>query len=85
MKYKIKRKYEIINVKVEVDQQKMVILNDNDYGNPYDKSNVNKTKIKEKIMKIIKILLIYVVMKMIETTTTIQIISVIIIINNINL
>ena len=58
----------------------MVILNGNDYSNPYDKSNDNKTKIKEKITKIIKILLICVVIKMIEITTTIQIMSVIIII-----
>ena len=63
----------------------MVILNDNDYSNPYDKSNDNKTKIKEKITKIIKILLICVVIKMIEITTNIQIMSVIIIINNGNL
>ena len=48
----------------------MVILNDNDYCNPYDKSNDNKTNIKEKITKIIKGLLICVVIKMIEITTT---------------
>ena len=49
----------------------MVILNDNDYSNPYGKSNDNKTNIKEKITKIIKRLLICVVIKMIEITTTI--------------
>ena len=73
-----------MNVKVEVDQKKMLILNDNDYSNPYDKSNDNKTKIKDKITTIIKRLLICVVIKMIEITTTRQIIS-IIIINNSNL
>ena len=69
----------------------MIIIIDNDYGNPYDESNDNKTKIKEWITKIIKVLLTCVVIK---TTimeiikiliTTIMRITVIIIINNSNL
>ena len=69
----------------------MIIINDNDYSNPYDESNDNKTKIKEWITKIIKVLLTCVVIK---TTimeiikiliTTIMRITVIIIINNSNL
>ena len=50
MKYEMKRKYEIMNVKVEVHQcisKHMIIINDNDYSNPYDESNDNKSKIKE--------------------------------------
>ena len=35
----------------------MIIINGNDYSNPYDESNDNKTKIKEWIAKIIKVLL----------------------------
>ena len=34
----------------------MIIINDNDYSNPYDESNDNKAKIKEWITKIIKVL-----------------------------
>ena len=34
----------------------MIIINDNDYSNPYDESNDNKAKIKERITKIIKVL-----------------------------
>ena len=41
----------------------MIIINDNDYSNPYDESNDNKTKIKEWITKIIKVLLACVVIK----------------------
>ena len=41
----------------------MIIINDNDYNNPYDESNDNKTKIKEWITKIIKVLLTCVVIK----------------------
>ena len=37
-------KYEIMNVKVV---KYKIIINDNDYSNPYDESNDNKTKIKE--------------------------------------
>ena len=33
-----------MNVKVV---KYMIIINDNDYSNPYDESNDNKTKIKE--------------------------------------
>ena len=40
----------------------MIIINDNDYSNPYDESN-DKTKIKEWITKIIKVLLACVVIK----------------------
>ena len=42
-------KYEIMNVKVEVNykiSKYMIIINDNDYSNPHDESNDNKTKIK---------------------------------------
>ena len=67
----------------------MIIVNDNDYNNRYDESNVNKTKIKKWITKI-KLLLTCVVIK---TTikiikilvTTIVIMTVIIIINDNNL
>ena len=41
----------------------MIIVNDNDYSNPYDESNDNKTKIKEWIIEIIKVLLACVVIK----------------------
>ena len=44
----------------------MIIVNDNDYSNPYDESNDNKTKIKEWIIEIIKVLLACVVMKSIN-------------------
>ena len=69
----------------------MIIINDNDYSNPYDESNDNKTKIKEWITKIIKVLLMCVVIKTIIIEiikiliTTIMITTVIIIINNSNL
>ena len=62
----------------------MIIINDNDYSNPDDESNDNKTKIKEWITKIIKVLLAYVVIKTLITEITklliITIITVIIII-----
>ena len=32
----------------------MIIIDNNDYSNPYDESNDDKTKIKERITKIIK-------------------------------
>ena len=64
----------------------MIIINDNDYSNPYDESNDNKTKIKEWITKIIKPLLACVVIKALITEITklliITIITVIIIIIN---
>ena len=41
----------------------MIIINDNDYSNPCDESNDNKTKIKEWITKIIKLLLARVAIK----------------------
>ena len=41
----------------------MIIINDNDYSNPDDESNDNKTKIKEWITKIIKLLLARVAIK----------------------
>ena len=41
----------------------MIIINDNDFSNPYDESNKNKTKIKEWITKIVKVLLTCVVTK----------------------
>ena len=41
----------------------MIIINDDDYGNPCDESNGNKAKIKEWITKIIKVLLACVVIK----------------------
>ena len=41
----------------------MIIINDNDYSNPYDQSNDNKTKVKEWIIQIIKVLLACVVIK----------------------
>ena len=67
----------------------MIIINDNDYSNPYDESNDNKTKIKEWITKIIKVLLACVVIKtliikIIKLLIT-TIITMIIIINNNNL
>ena len=34
----------------------MITINDNDYNNPYNESDDNKTKIKEWIPKIIKVL-----------------------------
>ena len=52
----------------------MIIINDNDYSNPYDESNDNKTKIKEWITKIIKVLLTCVVIK----TIIIEIIKILI-------
>ena len=54
-------KYEKGNMKLWTLKQKltskhMIIINDNDYSNPYDESNDNKAKIKEWITKIIKVL-----------------------------
>ena len=68
----------------------MVIINDNDYSNPYDESNDNKTKIKEWITKITRVLLVCVVIKTIVIIIklliiTIMIITVIMIINDSNL
>ena len=73
----------------------MIIINDNDYSNPYDESNSNKTKIKEWITKITKVQLTCVVIKtiIIEIIKTLitaimitkVIIIMIIIINNSNL
>ena len=66
-------------------------INDNDYSNPYDESNDNKTKIKGRITKIIKLLLTCVVIKIILTMiikisiTTTTIIIAMIIINSSNL
>ena len=50
MKYEMKRKYESMNLEVEVNQQiskHMIIINDNGYSNTYDGSNDNKTTIKK--------------------------------------
>ena len=44
----------IYNIKIN---QHMIVINDNDYSNPYSESNDNKTRIKEWITKIIKVLL----------------------------
>ena len=68
----------------------MTIINDDDYGNPYDESNGNKAKIKELITKILKVLLVCVVIKTIIETIklllmNIMILTVIIIISNSNL
>ena len=72
----------------------MIIINDNDYSNPYNEKNdsyCNKRKIKEWITKIIKVLPTCVVIKIIITEIikiliiTIMIIIVKIIINNSNL
>ena len=67
----------------------MIIINDNDYSNPYDESNDNRTKIKEWITKLIKVLLVCVVINTlivkIIKVFIITIITVIIIINNSNL
>ena len=64
----------------------MIIINDDDYGNPCDESNGNKAKIKEWITKIIKVLLACVVIEIIKLLTiTIMILTVIIIISNSNL
>ena len=67
----------------------MIIIYDNDYSNPYDESNDNKTKIKEWITKLIKVLLVCVVINTlivkIIKVFIITIITVIIIINNSNL
>ena len=66
----------------------MIIINDNDYSNPYNERNYDKTKIKEWISKLIKVLLTCVVTQtiVIEITKilkiTIMIIKVIIIIIN---
>ena len=45
----------------------MIIINDNNYSNPDDESNDNKTKIKQWITKIIKVLLAFVVIKTLVT------------------
>ena len=69
----------------------MIIIIDNDYGNPYDESNDNKTKIKEWITKLIKVLLTCVITKTIiieiinVLITTIMVATVIITSNNSNL
>ena len=69
----------------------MIMINDNDYTNPYDERNDSKTKIKEWITKIIKVLLTCVVIKAIIIgiikilTITIMIITTIIIFNKGNL
>ena len=72
----------------------MIIINDNDYSNPYDEKNdsyCNKRKIKEWITKIIKVLPTCLVIKTIITEIikiliiTIMIIIVKIIVNNSNL
>ena len=57
----------------------MIIINDNDYSNPYDKSNDNKTKVKEWITKIIKVLLARVVIKTIIIIKIIKLLTMIII------
>ena len=68
----------------------MIVTSDNDYSNPCDESNDNKTKIKEWITKITKVLLACMVIKTIITEIiklliiTIMMITVIII-NNSNL
>ena len=68
----------------------MIIINDNDYSNPYDKSNDNNKK-KEWITKTITLLLMCVAIKAITIEIirmliiTIMIIVVMIIINNSNL
>ena len=41
----------------------MIIINDNDSSNPYDESDDNKTKIKNRITKVIKVLLTWVAIK----------------------
>ena len=68
----------------------MVIINDDDYGNPYDESNGSKAKINEWIAKIIKVLLACVIIKTIieiikSLIITVMILTVIIIISNSNL
>ena len=69
----------------------MIVIDDNDYSNPYSESNDNKAKIKEWITKIIKVLLACVVIKTIIIeiikllVITIMVITVLIIINNNNL
>ena len=98
MQYEIKRKCEIMNVKVVVVVWiniwniwlHMIIINDDDYDNPCDESNGNKAKIKEWITKIIKVLLACVVIKTIIEiikllTINIMMLTVIIIISNSNL
>ena len=50
MKYEMKRKYESMNLEIEVNQQiskHMIVINDNGYSNTYDGSNDNKTTIKK--------------------------------------
>ena len=53
----------------------LIMINDNDYSNPCDESNENKTKIKEWITKTIKVLLTCVIIK----TTIIEIINTLVI------
>ena len=66
----------------------MIIINDDDYGNPYDESNGNKAKIKELITKMLKVILACVEIKTIIETIklliSIMILTVIIIISNSN-
>ena len=66
----------------------MMSINDDDYGNPYDKSNGNKAKIKELITKMLKVILACVEIKTIIETIklliSIMILTVIIIISNSN-
>ena len=52
MEYGIKTKYEIM----KLASKHMIVINDNDYSNTYDKNNHNKI-IKEWIIKIEKLLL----------------------------
>ena len=47
----------------------MIIINDNDYCNPYDESDNYETEIKEWIRKMIKVLLTCVVIKTIIIET----------------
>ena len=71
----------------------MLVINYNNYSNPYDESNDNKTKIKEWIKQIMKVLLACAVIKTIIIeignikllVITIITITVIMIINNSNL
>ena len=71
----------------------MIVINYNNYSNPYDESNDNKTKIKEWIKQIMKVLLACAVIKTIIIeignikllVITIITITVIMITNNSNL
>ena len=55
MKYE-KGNMKLWTLKYKLTSKHMIIINDNDYSNPYDESNDNKAKIKEWITKIIKVL-----------------------------